>query len=247
MKSLYSDGLEHLYDAMYQTFINYEEEYHFYSAIIREYKKKSVLEIGCGTGNLASHFIHSELNYSGLDISQDMVNLSQKKNPTGTFVKADILDFKLPRPVESIIITGRTTSYLYTNKNVTSALQAIYNNLTDDGLLCFDFIDASRFIKDIKGGKAITHRADINSKQYSRNSFLIENTQKDNIMFDWEAVYFEGPEDKKQILAQDKSTVRAFTRDEWDVFLHLNNFELIKFIDRKSYAFDTYVVVARKI
>jgi hypothetical protein len=30
------------------------------------------------------------------------------------------------------------------------------------------------------------------------------------------------------------------------LFLYLNNFEIIKTIDRKTYAYDTYVIVAKK-
>lgn len=64
-------------------------------------------------------------------------------------------------------------------------------------------------------------------------------------MFDWKASYYKG-KDKKQIsIAEDDSTVRAFTKDEWKLLLELNDFEILECIDRKSYAFDTYVFIAR--
>jgi SAM-dependent methyltransferase len=247
MKSLYTNGFEHLYDDMYQTFIDYQEEFNFYSSIILQYKKKSVLEIGCGTGNLAKFFIASALKYIGLDLSQDMINVSQKRNPTGTFINNDVTSFKLDNKIDSIIITGRTTSYFLNNQTVTDALKAIHGNLNKDGILCFDFIDASRFFLEIKGGKSISHQAIIDKKHYVRESYIKENTTLDNMMFDWDAKYYKIQGDNKTHLTTDTSTVRAFTKNEWELLLALNNFELIECIDRKSYAFDTYVVVARKM
>lgn len=246
MQSLYRDGFEKIYDHMYQTFIDYDDEFKFYSALIKKYKKQSVLEIGCGTGNLAKHFINSSLEYLGIDLSNDMVKLCKLKNPSGNFIQADIVDYSLKAPVESTIITGRTTSYLLTNKAIDDALKVMHKNLEKDGLLCFDFIDANRFITSIKGGKKIKHQANFDNKQYYRESYMINNTL-DNFMFNWDAVYYEKTPDGLVKLTDDKSVVRAFTKNEWELFLQLNNFKLIEFIDRKSYAFDTYVVVAKKI
>jgi SAM-dependent methyltransferase len=247
MKSLYTNGFEHLYDDMYQTFIDYQDEFNFYNSIISEYKKKSVLEIGCGTGNLAKLFIASNKQYIGLDLSQEMINVSQKRNPTGIFITKDAAKLKLDNKIQSIIITGRTTSYFLNNKTVTETLKSLHNNLEENGILCFDFIDASRFFIEIKGGKSITHKATFNEKQYLRESYIKENITLDNMMFDWKAKYYKIENGIKTHLTTDQSTVRAFTKNEWELLLSLNNFELVEFIDRKSYAFDTYVVVAKKI
>ncbi len=47
-----------------------------------------------------------------MDLSKDMVVLSKSKNPNGEFIQGDITSFVLKKQVESVIITGRTTSYL---------------------------------------------------------------------------------------------------------------------------------------
>ncbi|TYP98913.1 trans-aconitate methyltransferase [Tenacibaculum adriaticum] len=246
MQSLYSNGFEHIYDAMYKTFINYEDEYEFYSKIIDEHGKTNVLEIGSGTGNLAKKFINSHFNYTGLDLSYDMIALSKRKNPKGNFIQGDITNFKLENKVDSVIITGRTTSYLLSNNSVYKALNSIYKNLTSDGVLSFDFIDASRFFLEIKEGKFFQHKATINDMFYNRESYMKPDKQADNFMFNWNATYFKNENGTLVKVTEDNSTVRAFTKNEWEIFLELCNFKLIEFIDRKSYAFDTYVVVAQK-
>lgn len=246
MQSLYSQGFEIIYDEMYQTFIDYKEEYRFYSAILKRHQKNDVLEIGCGSGNLASHFIKNNFNYTGLDYSLDMIRLCKSKNSKNEFIKADMTNFNLKNKKESAIITGRTSSYLLTNLAVKNCLKSIHKNLKKNGVLCFDFIDASRFFKEIKEGKKVKHTATFHQKEYKRISFFDTNTSE-NFMFTWDAKYYEIKEDRNILIAEDTSEVRAFTKNEWELFLYLNNFELIEFIDRKSYAFDTYVVVAKKL
>ena len=246
MQSLYSNGFEDIYDNMYQTFIDYKKEYHFYNTILKKHTKNNVLEIGSGTGNLAKYFIDNQFNYQGLDYSQDMVNLAVSKNKTGKFIQGDMRGFKLNKPTDSVIITGRSSSYLLTNKDVYNTLNAIHQNLNEKGILCFDFIDANRFFMKIKGGKKVTHKAVFNNKNYTRDSFFNTNTSN-NFMFDWDSKYFETNNGKKTLIATDISEVRAFTKNEWELLLHLSNFKVLEIIDKPSYAFDSYAIVAQKI
>ncbi|WP_299836373.1 class I SAM-dependent methyltransferase [uncultured Tenacibaculum sp.] len=246
MQSLYTNGFENIYDDMYQTFIDYEKEFQFYSEIILKQQKKDVLEIGCGSGRLASHFINSPIHYSGMDLSNEMVELSRSKNPEGTFYNGNMTGFNLNNRYDSIIITARTTSYLLNNIAIQKAIKNISNHLNDNGVLCFDFIDASRFFPSIKNGKTVIHEATINDKNYSRISYMKPNVIKENFMFKWNAKYYQTINGEQILLTEDQSEVRAFTKNEWELFLTLNDFKIIEMIDRKSYAFDTYVVVAQK-
>lgn len=78
MDNLYSDFTKK-YEAMYQTFID-DEEYLFYSQILKKYKKDNLLEIGSGTGNLAHHFSQNNFDYQGLDYSEVMIKMAKSKN-----------------------------------------------------------------------------------------------------------------------------------------------------------------------
>ncbi|RAJ12004.1 class I SAM-dependent DNA methyltransferase [Olleya aquimaris] len=245
MQSLYSNGFELIYDNMYQTFIDYKEEYQFYNNILNDYNKQNVLEIGSGTGNLAHYFLKHNFNYQGLDYSQDMINLAIKKNSIGQFIHADMKNFSLKKPVDSIIITGRTTSYLLSNHDVHAALNSFNLNLKKEGILCFDFIDASRFFKVIKGGKTFKHSANFNQIEYYRESVLNTNNSN-NFMFDWWSRYYEVKNNNKKLIAEDTSEVRAFTKNEWELLLYLNDFKVLEIIDKPSYMFDCYAIVAQK-
>ncbi len=77
MSTLYK-SLANVYEAMYKTFINYDEEFRVYQQLLHKNNCDAVFEIGCGTGNLARSFADDGFNYIGLDSSGDMLNIEKK-------------------------------------------------------------------------------------------------------------------------------------------------------------------------
>ncbi len=246
MTKLYTQ-LAEVYEAMYKSFINYDEEFYFYSNILLKYQCAKLLEIGCGTGNLACRFTKAGFNYTGLDLSAAMLLIAQKNNQHAVFINRDMRDFEEQAKFEAAIITGRTISYLNTNKEVLACFNSINKNLIKPGIVCFDFIDADKFIPLIDAEKKITHKADVENKKYQRDSFWSVNTLQ-NGTFDWAAVYYEADETGQLVkIGEDNSTVRAFYKDELIKLLQQSGFQIKEIMERPSYAFDTIVIVAEKI
>lgn len=246
MATLYNGNMALVFDAMYQVFIDYDEEYIFYNNIIEENKCNSILEIGSGSGNLAKRFIENNSNYKGLDYSPSMIKIAQERNPKATFLEGDMRNFSLDNPVDSILITGRSTSYLITNEDVNNTFKSIYKNLTKNGIIVFDFIDANRFIPYFKENKNVVHEAHYNGEKYERiSNWFTQNSE--NFMMEWKADYYKTTNDIRKIISHDSSIVRIFTLNEIQLFLYLNGFSILKTIDRKTYAYDTYVIVAMKL
>lgn len=245
MDTIYANHSE-IYEMMYKTFINYDEEYKYYSNKLKKYNAESLIELGCGTGSLASRFIANGFKYTGIDLNKTMLAIAEKKNPGGEFIEADMRSFQLQEKKQACIIAGRSTSYLMTYKDVIDSFNSIHANLDDDGIICFDTIDARKFITVIKNGKQIIHKAEHEGRKFRRESYWSVNGNE-SWAFNWEAVYFE--EDEKGRLnkiAEDNSTVRCFTKDDMCLFLELCNFNIKEIEDRPSYAFDTFVIVAQK-
>lgn len=245
MSSLYPDEMAEIYDAMYQSFIDYKNEYIFYNTLLQKYHPENILEIGSGTGNLARHFIENHQNYTGLDYSKSMIAISKKRNPNGSFMHGDMRDFNLEQKTDAIIITNRSTSYLISNNDINDTFKSLYNNLNPNGIVIFDFIDANRFIPYLKENDVIMHAAKHKEVNYIRKSNW-EVSSQDNFTLEWTAKYYRNEVDDHQIIANDYATVRVFTLNEMQLFLYLNNFEILQTIDRKTYAYDTYVIVAQK-
>jgi hypothetical protein len=81
----------------------------------------------------------------------------QKRNENCTFILG-IWDFNLEKQVDAIIITGRSTSYLTTNDDLNENFASLFNNITEEGIIAFDFIDANRFIPYINENQKIIHK-----------------------------------------------------------------------------------------
>ena len=245
MNNLYTTHPD-VYEMMYKTFINYDEEYSYYSDKLKKYNAGSVIELGCGTGSLAKRFIANGFDYTGLDLNKTMLDLASGKSPGVKFIEADMRNFQLQEKKQACIIAGRSISYLMTNKDVMDSFNAIHKNLLPDGILCFDNIDAAKFIPFIKNGKRVIHKAEFDGRRFHRESYWSVNGDQ-SWTFNWDSVYFEEDETgalKK--IVEDNSTVRCFTKDDLCLFLELYNFRVIEIEDRPSYAFDTFVIVARK-
>ncbi|MCZ8228740.1 class I SAM-dependent methyltransferase [Flavobacterium sp.] len=245
MADLYNDKMASIYDAMYQTFINYTEEYNFYRSLLEKHHCQSVLEIGSGTGNLAKFFSQNSFNYIGLDVSEDMIAIAQKRTPKSTFIHGDMREFTLENPVDSILITGRSTSYLISNEDVYYCFESIHQNLNHEGIFVFDFIDANRYIPYTENHKNILHEANCDGIIHYRDSNW-KLTTSDNFLMEWTATYYTLLNNEKEVIAEDFSTVRVFTLNEIQLFLYMKGFEILEIIDRKTYAYDTYVIVAKK-
>ncbi|MFN8345321.1 MAG: class I SAM-dependent methyltransferase [Spirosomataceae bacterium] len=244
MSNLYKN-LAPVYEAMYETFMDYDNELKFYSQILRKYHRSSVFEIGSGAGSLAKRFIEAGFDYAGIDISSEMIALARKNLPHVSFHKADMRHFELKTPAEAMMMVGRTISYLLTNDDVMAMFRSVHNALPKGGIFCFDAIDASRFIPTIRKDQMLVHDATHGGKSYRRESYFNLNLST-GWTWDWRANYFELEAGEKKHIGDDFSTLRAFTEDDIHLFSTLNNLKVLEIIAKPSYAFDTLVYVVTR-
>lgn len=247
MPNLYGKRLAGIYDKIYQGFIDYEEEYNFYAQICKQHQARSVLEIGCGSGNLAKPFANNFKTYTGLDYSAHMLEIARSKFSNGHFLKADMRNFMVSNPYEAVLITGRSSSYLLTDDDLKDAFGCIYSALDKSGIFVFDCIDAELFIPFIEKNGFVEHQCEVSGVKFSRETIWFHDRKMSNHMIDWSADYYQHEHGEKNFLGNDKVIFRVFTKDEIGKLLNDDGFEILKIEHRKTYAFDTFVIVARKI
>lgn len=246
MGNLYGAELAKVFDIMYQGFIDYNEEFQFYADKANMINAQSILEIGCGSGNLSKHFIEAFKSYLGLDLSDHMLQLAIEKNLTGQFIKADMRSFEIESKFKMAIITGRTSSYLLSSKDLSNTFDSISNALINKGHLVFDCIDAEKFVPFVIQNPIITHNSSVGEMKFSRSTnWHIEN-QKENLI-NWKADYYKMEASKKIKLGNDHVTIKTFTRAEVFELLKKSGYAILSIEDRLSYAFDTFVVHAQKV
>lgn len=245
MSNLYGAELARVFDIMYQGFIDYSEEFEFYATRAKKYDIQSILEIGCGTGNLAKFFIESFNSYMGLDLSEHMLQLAREKNLNGHFKLADMRSFFTDTKFEMAIIPGRSSSYLLSDTDLSNTFECISNALTSKGYLIFDCIDAEKFIPYVNENPLVDHNTTVENIKFSRSTHWHIENHKENLV-NWKADYSKLEESKEINLGQDNVIFKAFTRKQIIEQLEKAEYTVISLEDRPSYAFDTFVVHAQK-
>ena len=97
------------------------------------FKRKKVLEIGCGAGYDAYQFCKEGAVYTGIDITPDNPIIAQKHlnscRLSGKFFEMDVEKLKLHEHYDYIFSFG----VLHHTPNINKALKRIYEHLKNDG------------------------------------------------------------------------------------------------------------------
>jgi 2-polyprenyl-3-methyl-5-hydroxy-6-metoxy-1,4-benzoquinol methylase len=79
-------------------------------------KGTSVLDVGCGTGDLYNYLIQRGVkDYQGIDIYHMSVEYAQMKYPEGNFITSDFLAFETEQSFDYVFSSGALAAVLETN------------------------------------------------------------------------------------------------------------------------------------
>lgn len=132
-----------VYDELMQD-VNYPAWADFYGQVMAYHGIKGgrVAECACGTGSLTLPLYHMGLQITGVDISQDMLwQAAQKARKDGAaipFVKQDMRDLRLHRPMDAVLATCDGVNYLTKDEDALAFFQSAYQALRPGGGLFFD-------------------------------------------------------------------------------------------------------------
>ena len=236
MTKLYST-LAEVYHEMYQHVFDYDVEYQFYDKILKNNNCDKILEIGCGSGMLARRFLENGYDYLGLDLFNEMLDIARREVKSDRFVQGDMRNLTFDNQFEAVLITGRSLAYVIENQGILNTFKGVYNSLIDNGLLVFGVFDAKQ-IFDYFGD--FEQNIEHNNKNIRRVSHLEKNLAT-GWTWDWTAKYIIEQEGKVSEY-DDITTLRAFTRDEIEIFLKLAGFNIVETIDEGK----AFTIVARK-
>lgn len=139
MKSF--DRYSRFYNIMYKD-KDYAKEADYIDKIIRYYQPsaKSILDLGCGTGQHAKFLAQKGYYVHGIDMSKTMIEEAKKieshKNPL--FSLGDIRTIHLKDTFDIVISLFHVISYQTGNDDLQKAFSSAYNHLKAGGLFIFD-------------------------------------------------------------------------------------------------------------
>mgnify|MGYP001562747432 CR=1 FL=1 len=121
---------------------NYKEECLFLKKAFEKYSKlpvKDILDLGSGTGMHSTNLAELDYNITGLDLSEDMVEIAKSRNIKNTeFIVGDMSNFKLNKKFDACICMFAAFGYLTENSQIESSLKSIKNSLNKNGLFIMD-------------------------------------------------------------------------------------------------------------
>jgi len=101
-------------------------------------EKAHILDVCCGTGNVAGLLSERGYNMTGLDGSKLMLDYAKENAPAVEFVQADARDFNLGRKFQAITCLFDSINHLLSKDDVLLVFKNIYEHLEENGIFVFD-------------------------------------------------------------------------------------------------------------
>lgn len=134
------DKIAQLYADRFMDLSLYDDTYQKFCELISK-PDASVLEIGCGPGNITRHMLEAypKLKILATDISSNMLDLAQKNNPSIETKVMDCRNIALLKDSFDAVVCGFTIPYL-SKVDCSSLIAEISRLLTPSGVLYLSFV-----------------------------------------------------------------------------------------------------------
>ncbi|HEY0828899.1 MAG TPA: class I SAM-dependent methyltransferase [Bacilli bacterium] len=108
---------------------------------------RTVVDLGCGTGNITLPLAQKGLEIIAIDLSEDMLAAGQQKlggmkraqaNGSVTWLQQDMREWEFPTAVDSVISFCDCLNYLLEEEDVKQTFAQVYGGLKPGGTFIFD-------------------------------------------------------------------------------------------------------------
>lgn len=121
---------------------------------LRGYRGGTVLELGCGTGNLVLPFVERGLPIVGLDNSSRMLAVARAKAPHLDWRLGEFVSFDLQQRFELVVSVFDSLNNLVAPEDFRAAANRVRQHLRQGGLFVFD-VNTSVGLGDLWEGGAV--------------------------------------------------------------------------------------------
>jgi len=97
-----------------------------------------ILDLCCGTGQIAQQLLTKGYRVTGLDGSEAMLHYARENAPTGQFILGDARLFEFPPTFHAVISTNATFNHVMNLEELKSVFHNVYAALLDNGFFLFD-------------------------------------------------------------------------------------------------------------
>lgn len=180
-RSAYTYSFARIYDDI-MSGVPYDLWYEYLNELLSFYNEqpRKILDLACGTGNMTYRFAEKGKKVVGLDGSEQMLAVAQKKMSDSEgrieFVQADLRDFSLPYKFDFVFSVFDSINYILTRRGLRKVFANVKQVLEDDGIFIFDMNTIHRLMSIEPGSSLFTgenyscvwmDRVDESSKKWS--------------------------------------------------------------------------------
>lgn len=203
----------------------YDMPYDKWAEFIRKnLKGTSVLELGCGTGSITEKLC-AYYDITALDFSEDMLDIAReklmKKGKTARFIKGDMRDFALHKPLDNAIIICDGINYLTSPDDVRKTFLKVFDNIRSGGRFIFD-ISSPYKLKNMAG--------QLYSEDADDVTYIWRNTM-DNDIINMDITFFVAEDDEHYFRFDENHIQRAHSKEEISALLNECGFKIISVTD----------------
>lgn len=156
--------------------VDYENWADYIESVFTRYKvtPSTILELACGTGNMATILSTRGYQVSGIDRSAGMVSIAQQKvqdgHITATFQQGDMVDPPIhENTFDAILCLYDSVNYLMDVEALRQMLDRVFTSLRPDGILIFDTcteLNSRRFFYNEVDQESTDHFSYIRHSEY---------------------------------------------------------------------------------
>ena len=109
------------------------------------YSGAHILDLCCGTGQIAGQLLERGYRITGVDSSEGMLALARRNAPGARLVRADATSFTIPEPADAAISTSDSLNHITDSADLASALAATRAALRPGGRFVFDLNTEAKY------------------------------------------------------------------------------------------------------
>lgn len=227
--------------ATYDVFESGRDDLDHYERIIDEFGARAVLDIGCGTGELACRLARRGIEVIALDPAVASVDVARSKAAAERVMWIEGRADDAPaRSADVATMTGNVAQVFLTDDEWQSALRAIARALRPDGVVVFETRDPDRRAWERWTPQHTTAIADLPNGDRATTSCTLTNVELPFVSFRWRTVF---ESDGAELVSDSK--LRFRTRDELDTSLDRAGFDVVDVRDAPDRPTLEWVYVAR--
>jgi ubiquinone/menaquinone biosynthesis C-methylase UbiE len=227
------NNITQFYDLIY-AFKDYESESNALKNIIMKHnpKAKTLLDVGCGTGNHLKH-LKSSFDVVGLDVSAGLLHVAKDKLPDVNFYEASMRDFSMPQRFDVVSCMFGSIGYMCDLEQMGRAIENMAHHLTQEGILIFEpWLSPDTF----QEGKVVHNLVDIST---TKISWMYTQKRNGQISI-FEIHYLLGTPDGVSYLVE-RQELGLYTEEMYRSKIKAADLELIYFDQRGIHGYGMFI------